>query len=1396
MMKGTFSLGLDAGSVTLKIAVLDAEGTLVFHAYRKHYSNPLRALAEAMRECVASLGEVDFSHAAVTGSARDLLSEVTGVRPVNEITAQAVAVHSLVPGVRTVIEIGGQDSKYVRLGDASRDGWPVILAQQMNDICAAGTGAFIEQQAQLMGIPVDEFGEVALRSGSPAVVAGRCAVFARTDIVHLRQEGAPVEDIAAGICRAVARNYMAQFGGGNSFEPIVAFQGGVAANAGVVKAFRELLGLGEDELVVTPYFTVTGALGTALIARRRGMAGARAVELLHRVESASRERSASAATASMPPLKRRRVSISTVKERRPVEGEGVFVGIDVGSTSTCVVVLGEDGSMLARSYTFNRRDIMESVNAALRDVRSVLGDVAGGLEVKGAGVTGSGRYLVAEYVGADVVRDEISAQAAAAVRMLPEVDTVIEIGGQDSKYIRISNGKVVDFEMNKVCAAGTGAFLQEQAVRLGDDISSFPSKAFESRAPVDMGSRCTVFMESDLVGHQQRGVSHEDLIAGLSYSIAKNYLEKVVCGKEIGDKILFLGGVAFNDAVVAAFREILGKEIIVPRFHEVSGALGAALVAAEAMDGRASRFRGFDGVEEEYDISSFRCSDCPNACRINRITTGGKTFTFGGACGKYEKRRRKKDLPDLFRERSRILASFLREVKGDGPVIGIPMAHLAYQYLPLWAVFFQELGCKVEVSGATSREVVEAGLRRTPLDNCFACKVMYGHIEALRRKGVDYVFLPSVIEFQRRVGDIPHNFTCPHVQAVPDLARRVFPSLRVISPVFLRFGGEDEWKTEMVKVGESLGFRRAEVEAAVAAAERAQHEFYERCEELGERLLASDPREPIVVVFGKPYTVADPSLNMNIADKLLDLGVIPVPYDCLPLSKQHLPPERYVDMVFEVGQDLLRAARITAERPGIHPVMVTAFSCTPDSFVVKFLQELFRDEAFLVLEVDEHTSDVGVVTRLEAFVNTIRRKDHRPSFEELSSPFRPFVPSSRYKAFRDKRWYVSSSYRSYRAIVAALRSVGIDAVSMPPHDRRTEQLGRRWCSGKECNPYLMEVGSVVKTSLMPDFDPSRAAFMLPSSDIACRISIFPTGLSLVLNRLGYPYIPVIAPRISMETDEFSSFLGMKFVRNVFRGMLAIDLLAKLLVRIRPYESEAGTADRAFERAVSVLCDGLERGRFHRALREAVGIMDAVETVSPPEGRPLIGILGDDYTRDSAFANNGIEKEIERMGGEVCHVTVWSGYLEFQMDMKPRNMMKKGRYLEGVFDAVKSAGGKAEAWLVKQAFGDRLRCFPEPLYSEMMKMVEGIMDARTDPVLIIAVARLLHLLDCGVDGIVNLVGFQCAIYSIFAAMLKDICEHRGGVPNLTLFCDFQQQVHQRNRLEAFMDQVNRHHGEAG
>jgi predicted CoA-substrate-specific enzyme activase len=975
-------LGIDIGSTTVKVVMINRARQLLAQHYLRAQGQPRKTLLRVVDKLADQVDLSQVRGVGLTGSGGGPIARLIGGHHVNEVVAQSRAVGHYHPEARTVIEIGGQDSKLLNLQWDRKSGRMILHDFTMNTMCAAGTGSFLDQQAERLGISVEtEFGQLALQAAQPARIAGRCTVFAKSDMIHLQQKGTPLPDILAGLCLALARNFKSVIGKGQDFAPPILFQGGVAYNLGVVRAFETVLALEPGQLIVPQYHTLMAAIGTAFVTMdeelEAGLPPFRGFEPLHTaIQTGTDQRK------TMPRLPTGRMEIMRGKTTSPVEGvrRPVYLGIDVGSVSTKAVLITSAGALIARRYLPTAGQPLEAVRRALAEIEERVGDA---VNVMAVGTTGSGRYLTGDYVGADVIRNEITAQARAAIAIDPQVDTIFEIGGQDSKYISLDHEAVVDFTMNNACAAGTGSFLEEQAERLKVDIrDDFSRLAFTAACPAALGERCTVFMESDLIHHQQQGGQVEELTAGLAYSIAQNYLNRVVNGRRVGRHIFFQGGVAANKSVVAAFQQLTGQKITVPPHHEVTGAIGAALLAMEARPEK-SNFKGFDLNERHYESSGFVCRACANLCEVNKVIISGEPPLFYGArCDKFEEAGRKTqnragDIPDLFAERAALLYGDYTPPNGQRngrPRVAIPRALTFFDLFPYWRTFFKVLGMEIMLSSPTNPTVIKHTVEHAIAETCFPAKLVYGHVADLLDSGADYLFLPSMINRENIAPGQTQNNYCTFIPAMPHLVTAALDMERYGSRV-IKVPVQMLWdranKKNMKNLAGQLSLPSRRVLQAAGAAEQAQEEFYRALRRRGREVLAGlTEKDRAAVIVGRPYNTFDPGASQDLSYKLRKLGILPIPMDFLPLETVDLS-KQYNAMHWRSGQDILAAASLVQADPRLQAIYLTNFNCGPDSFLLRYFRRIMGDKPFLELEVDEHTADAGIVTRCEAFFDSL-----------------------------------------------------------------------------------------------------------------------------------------------------------------------------------------------------------------------------------------------------------------------------------------------------------------------------------------------------------------------------------------------------------------------------------------
>lgn len=1016
-------IGIDVGSVAVKLAVCglgessfdgdlrSPERTRFFvfenagvrlllsHAIPTR-GEPIDTVNALLNEFKSSYNDLDISGICVTGNGGNALSTCLDASFENSFKALARAAGSLYPDVRTVLELGGETARYMEINASDRHNIRIIDYEK-NGECAAGTGAFIEQQAARLKYSLQDVGDAVLHAEKSALIAGRCSVFAKTDMIHAQQKGYTQPAILRGLCDAVVRNFKGTVCKGKEIHPKILFTGGLALNSGIAAALRKIFGIPEEWFIVPPYPASFGAIGCALIGRERQMKTgsgyyAKKENRVRYNRSSVMDTQNAANNGHLPRLstenvlflRDRAVPYSLKDESIPID---VYLGIDIGSVSTNLVLIDGSGNLVKEIYVQTEGKPIEVVNKGLRDIE---GEFGPRIRVRAVGTTGSGRELIGTMVGANAINDEITAHKTGALyineRLQGEkVDTIFEIGGQDSKFIKIDEGVVVDFTMNEACAAGTGSFLEEQAERLGINIvKEFSSLAFQSSAPVQFGERCTVFIESDINTHIHHGTAKENIVAGLAYSIALNYLNRVVRGRKIGDVIYFQGGTAYNDAVAAAFAIILKKRIIVPPHNGVVGAIGMAILARDKLRSNGQSQAGTrDSIPAQkfrldlagYSTRQFTCKACQNLCEIQQVKIGNEKTHWGDKCSDKFRRNtkvsRKASIPDLlaFREEL-ILKNYIPGTVRSKPRIGIPRTLSFYNKFPFFHTYFTALGFQVVLSDPSHRAIVDAGVESTAGEPCFPITLANGHILNLLHKNVEYVLTPNIIDYETN-GESTVPYACPWTITHPFTARcqPVFEPERdrFLIPTLHFSRGVNGIKKELASFARSLQRTETESDRAADAAFDAQQRFGSALRLKGTEVLnvLHESSENAIVLVGRPYNIYDPTVNLNLAGKLREYyGINVVPFDFIDLENYDVRAVNE-NMYWHCGRQILQAALAVRQLPNAHIIYITNFKCGPDSYVKHYVAEA-SGKSFLTLQFDGHSNDAGMVTRCEAYLHS------------------------------------------------------------------------------------------------------------------------------------------------------------------------------------------------------------------------------------------------------------------------------------------------------------------------------------------------------------------------------------------------------------------------------------------
>ncbi|MGD9287816.1 MAG: acyl-CoA dehydratase activase, partial [Desulfobacterales bacterium] len=1171
-----------------------------------------------------------------------------------------------------------------------------------NTACAAGTGSFLDQQAARLNLTgIEQLSDIAVNNRDMIPkIASRCAVFAKTDLVHAQQEGYTLAEICDGLCHGLAKNIVDTVFIGETPNSPVIITGGVSRNRAVVRHIEDMIGLG-----VTVEKSLYGAAGAALNLLEDMSSG--------RINAATSGTDISSLKQLLvqqptnksyyhPPLTlkltdypdfscnhRYEFQWTESKHPYPVEVDvyqkletgdsyNVFLGIDIGSTSTKAVLMSGDQSVLAGFYT---RTAARPI-AAVQNIFAAIADMADKnavtLGIIGAGTTGSGRKFAGKIIGADLVVDEITAHARAAWQLNPKVDTIIEIGGQDSKFTTLKDGAVTFSIMNTVCAAGTGSFIEEQAHRLGCPLKEFSSRTENQKSPL-ASDRCTVFMERDLNHYLNEGYTASEVLASVLHSIRENYLTKVAIENNIGNTILFQGATAKNKALVAAFEQRLKKPIHVSRYCHLTGALGSALLLSEQKI-TATKFRGVELHKIMIPIQSEVCQLCTNHCKLTLADVGGEQVVYGFLCGRdYDTSKYVSNNLcgfDLLRERKKAISFELQTITNTGLTIGIPAALHLHEDLALWRKFFNLLGIQT-VTSETYNNAVKDGKHITGAEFCAPLTALHGHIRhLLADPAVNYVFAPFYFEKKTPEKGVRRHY-CYYTQFSPAVISAAVGRLRdfksqgskILMPMVNYLYTSFHTKVELYRMLKAvtrvpIGFLE------VAAAYDKAMEFKKSCrlklKNLYKKSIAEIDKNIHVVLLGRPYTVLCPKMNKSIPEIFASLGIKAFYQDMLSYSRQEVASIEPLlsELHWHYAAEILEAAEVIAHSDGPYPVLITFFKCSPDSFVVDYFKKVMesRSKPYLILQLDEHDATTGYETRIEAAVRSFK---HHHSLVTKTNPAvsTPTIRFEREKNLAGKTLILPAwDNLSQRLVVAGLRRVGIDA-RLLEETTTCIQKSLRYNSG-QCIPLNIIAQEFVDYVESHQLEPENTVLWLVSSTISCNLGLFPYHIKTLLSAHGRGM-----EKVGIYTGSLSlADISLKLPLNTYLAFMLGGLVRKLGCKIRPYEQVSGTTDQVIKETMDVLVEAfLGNLSKEKAVAEVVSRFEAIKTTHEKSvfikryPRPKVAIFGDLYARDNDVINQGLIHYIEEHGGEVI-TTPYSSLVKMIARPYLRKWFVEGHYL--------------------------------------------------------------------------------------------------------------------------------------
>jgi predicted CoA-substrate-specific enzyme activase len=1240
-------LGVDVGSLYLKAVAIDTQGDITWSLHQPHQGDPFPLVDQLEAQCRRLNIRMGL-----TGS----FNGASDLRPLDSVLCLHAAAKHLQPAVSNILEVGATHFCLVRL---NRNG--DIQSIQTNPLCAAGTGSFLDAQAERMGVTFKDL-EFADTKEDPPAIATRCAVFAKSDLIHRQQVGFDIPALWSGLCRGLAEGLLHTLAHGSPMSGETLLCGGVALNPTFVVWLRSLFnGNGDGSFVkLSPHPELTAALGAGLLSRNGTSVGR--VSMAAPRAKIRKCRPALTITKSCPsrsrPLNSEIDGLQNeiTVHRLPPESQHnspVFMGLDIGSTSTKLAFVDSAGDLLVDIYRRTQSDPILATRRLFAAALALFDRIHWQPLVAGAGTTGSGRKLIGEIIGADVIINEISAHVAGAVRIEPGVQTIFEIGGQDAKYMRISNGRIVDANLNYVCAAGTGSFIEELCSKLGYRVEEL-GEAVLGVAPPYINSRCTAFKEQDIHALLREGVPRREAAGAIIYSVIENYLHRVVGKRAVnGPFIMFQGATARNIALTAAIENLLDREVVVSPYPHAMGAYGVALLARGEARVDGSKFKGLDLASRRIEIEKETCQRCRNRCELTRAVIQGepKHQLWGMKCGRDENSTTSKNMPtyEVFqRQREQIKSPIpLGTRRAAGKRIVMPMALSAFSMGPFWSEFFNRLGVGLIEGPPTDAAIVQRGRQVAGSDFCLPVKAALGHVaQCLDKFPNDPVFVPHLIA-DHCVAGLTQTRFCPYLEVLPslirpDAKRNIVP--RIISPVVdLRLSDAKNARVLAESLRPLGSLRVRDIVDALQHAHRLRYRLHEEIQTAGQARWESIRANgrPAVVMIGRPYNTLDQHLSHQLPFEIAAAGLDVLPMDSLPFRPELLGGY-FRNLFWSYGQRIVSALIQIARTEDLYPVYLSNFGCGPDSFILSYAENIMGEKPLLILELDEYGSSGGYQTRLEAFLEVVKADSKTTGRPVRLVSWEPPTEAPAPVDIKNRTLCVPHMHPTgSRLLAAALRGEGFNAVELPIEDDTAFAEGRKWVRGSECLPAPLTLGSLLKRTgedRENGLDPNTSlALFMPTSDGPCRFGQYCALDRMVLNRVGCQALPILSP--SSE----NAYYGID--QKVFEYILLADILFKLRCRIKPREKDRGDTEETLERVLKIAEREIEHGsiRLRSFLPEAVQAFRRIPT--DPAPRLLVGVVGEIYVRCHAYANHRLVDTIEQLGGEawVAPATEWIMY---------------------------------------------------------------------------------------------------------------------------------------------------------
>ncbi|MDE7415903.1 MAG: 2-hydroxyacyl-CoA dehydratase [Lachnospiraceae bacterium] len=1245
--KEFYTLGIDIGSTTVKVAILDAAHKLLFSDYQRHYANIRETLSSLLQDAYAKLGNLTL-HPMITGSGGLTLANHLGVPFVQEVIAVSTSLQELAPKTDVAIELGGEDAKIIYFEGGN-------VEQRMNGICAGGTGSFIDQMASLIQTDASGLNEYAKNYKSLYTIAARCGVFAKTDIQPLINEGATKEDLSASIFQAVVNQTISGLACGKPIRGHVAFLGGPLHFLSELKAaFIRTLKLDEEHIIDTANSHLFAAIGSALNAKEDVH-----FSMAEMVDKLASDIRMEFEVARMEPLFfdeseyksfQARHGSNHVKNAKLENYHGkCFLGIDAGSTTTKIAVVADDGTLLYSFYSSNNGSPLKTAISAIQEIYRLLPDDA---TIVHSCSTGYGEALFKAAFMLDEGEVETVAHYYAAAFFNPDVDCIIDIGGQDMKCIKIKNQTVDSVQLNEACSSGCGSFIETFAKSLNYSVEDFAKTALFAKHPIDLGTRCTVFMNSKVKQAQKEGAEVSDISAGLAYSVIKNALFKVIKvsdASELGKNIVVQGGTFYNDAVLRSFEKIASCEVIRPDIAGIMGAFGAALIARERYQSAPDNSTTMLTIDQinalAFTTSLVKCQGCTNSCRltVNKFSDG-RSYISGNRCERgLGKARTDNNIPNLFAYKLERLFSYepLSDAEAVRGRVGIPRVLNMYENYPFWFTLFTKLKYQVVLSPLSNRKIYEMGIESIPSESeCYPAKLAHGHVEWLIKQNVDFIFYPALFYERNEFEEANNHYNCP---IVTSYSENIKNNVEAIGRGEVAFKNPFMSFREPALILQSLKKEFPElpadelkeaVDAAWQELDNVRKDMCKKGEEVIDYLEKNHARG--IVLAGRPYHI-DPEINHGIPELINSYGIAVLTED----SVSHLAkPERplIVSDQWMYHSRLYAAASYVKTRDDLDLIQLNSFGCGLDAVTTDQVNDILSGSGkiYTCLKIDEVNNLGAARIRIRSLLSAIRVREQRHQERTIHSSRMNRVLFT--KEMR-KNYTILCPQMSpihFDLLEPTFRRCGYNLVVLNNDNRGSIDMGLKYVNNDACYPSLLVVGQIMEAVLSGKYDTDHLAVVMSQTGGGCRATNYIGFIRRALEKAGYQHIPVISINLSkLESNPGFKLTPMLLLRAVYAVNFG-DIFMRCVYRMRPYEAVPGSVEEVHQKWIKKCCDFLGRkylsfNTYKKMCREMIAEFDAIPVLDIK--KPRVGVVGEILVKFSPAANNQLVELLEHEGAE-------------------------------------------------------------------------------------------------------------------------------------------------------------------